>query len=36
MNLERSAGQFDFFLDDSSRDQWFDRLKNYIASEGKE
>ena len=36
MNLERSAGQFDFFLDDRSRDEWFDRLKNYIATEGKE
>ena len=35
MNLERSAGQFDFFLDARSRDDWFDRLTNYIASEGK-
>lgn len=32
MNLQRSAGQFDFFLDEQGLDSWLDRLRHYIAS----
>jgi len=36
MNLQHSLGRFDFFVDDSSLDDLFDRLKVYIDSGGKE
>jgi len=36
MNLQRSLGRFDFFVDNSSLDDLFDRLKVYIDSGGKE
>jgi len=35
MNLERSTGHFDFLLGKSDRDDLFERLKYYIATEGK-
>jgi len=34
MNLQRSLGRFDFFLDERGLDEWLNRLKNYIATEG--
>jgi outer membrane protein TolC len=30
MNLQRSAGRFDFFLDNRDRDNWFKRLKMFV------
>jgi len=33
MNLQRGAGQFDFFLDDQGLDSWLDRLQRYIANQ---
>jgi len=35
MNLQRNLGRFDFFLDERSLDGWLNRLRNYIATEGK-
>ncbi len=35
MNLERSTGHFDFLLGKNDRDDLFERLKLYIATEGK-
>lgn len=35
MNLQRSLGRFDFFLDERGLDEWLNRLKNYIATEGR-
>lgn len=32
MNLQRSLGGFDFFLDARGLDDWLERLKNYIAA----
>ena len=34
MNLQRSTGQFDFFLNQPGKDAWFERLKNYVSIEG--
>lgn len=34
MNLQRSLGRFDFFLDEQGMDDWLKRLRNYIATEG--
>ncbi|MEW5757738.1 MAG: TolC family protein [Pseudomonadota bacterium] len=33
MNLQRSAGNFDFFTDAQGLDTWLERLKNYIAAQ---
>lgn len=35
MNLQRSTGRFDFFLDNRERDNWFKRLKHDIVTEGR-
>jgi len=35
MNLQRSLGRFDFFLDERGLDEWLNRLRNYIATEGR-
>ncbi len=35
MNLQRGFGQFDFFLDDNGLNDWLERLKKYIATEGQ-
>jgi len=35
MNLQRSLGRFDFFLDEQGLDEWLSRLRNYIATEGR-
>jgi len=35
MNLQRSLGRFDFFLDGQDLDEWLNRLKIFIATEGK-
>ena len=35
MNLQRSLGRFDFFLDEQGLDDWLSRLRDYIATEGK-
>jgi len=35
MNLQRSLGRFDLFLDEQGLDDWLRRLRNYIATEGK-
>jgi len=32
MNLQRSLGGFDFFLDEQGLDGWLERLRNYIAA----
>ncbi len=32
MTLQRSAGQFDFFVDQQGLDSWLDRLQRYIVS----
>jgi len=32
MNLQRSAGRFDFFLDTQGLDSWLERLQHFIAS----
>ena len=34
MNLQRNIGRFDFFLDERGLDDWLNRLRNYIATEG--
>jgi len=34
MNLQRSLGQFSFFLDDRGMNNWLKRLRYYIATEG--
>lgn len=34
MNLQRSLGGFDFFLDEQGLDGWLERLRDYIASHG--
>ncbi len=34
MNLQRSLGGFDFFLDKQGLDGWLERLRNYITSQG--
>ena len=34
MNLQRSLGGFDFFLDQQGLDGWLERLRNYIATQG--
>lgn len=36
MNLQRSLGGFDFFLDAQGLDNWLERLRAYIAAEGQE
>jgi len=33
MNLQRSLGGFDFFLDEQGLDGWLERLRNYIATQ---
>ncbi|MCW9014662.1 MAG: TolC family protein [Gammaproteobacteria bacterium] len=35
MNLQRNIGRFDFFLDEQGLDDWLNRLRIYIATEGK-
>ncbi len=35
MNLERSAGGFDFFLDAQGLDSWLENLRHYITNAGK-
>jgi len=35
MNLQRSLGQFSFFLDEQGIDNWLKDLRNYIATEGR-
>ena len=35
MNLQRSLGRFDFFLDERGLDDWLNRLSDYIATEGR-
>jgi len=35
MNLQRNVGRFDFFLDERDLDDWLNRLRNYIATEGR-
>ncbi len=32
MNLQRSLGRFDFFLDEQGMDSWLERLRRYITS----
>jgi len=36
MNLQRSYGGFDLFLDEHDMDNWLQRLKHYIATEGRD
>ena len=36
MNLQRSAGGFDLFLDDDELDNWLERLSAFIANHGNE
>lgn len=35
MNLQRNLGRFDFFLDERGLDEWLNRLRGYIATEGR-
>ena len=35
MNVQRSLGRFDFFLDRQGLDDWLERLRDYIATEGQ-
>jgi outer membrane protein TolC len=35
MNLQRTTGRFEFFLDQREQDAWFERLKTYIATQGR-
>lgn len=35
MNLQRSLGQFSFFMDEQGIDNWLKDLRNYIATEGR-
>ena len=35
MNLQRSLGGFDFFLDERGLGEWLERLRTHIATEGK-
>jgi len=32
MNLQRSLGRFDFFLDEQGMESWLERLRRYITS----
>ena len=34
MNLQRSLGGFDFFLDEQGLDGWLERLRSYITTQG--
>ena len=36
MNLQRSVGQFDFFLNDSQNEQKAERLRNFISNESND
>ena len=35
MNLQRNVGRFDFFLDKRGLDEWLNRLRGYVATEGR-
>ena len=35
MNLQRSLGGFDFFLDEQGLDGWLERLQHYIRNAGR-
>ena len=36
MNLQRSVGRFDFFLNESELDGWLERLRDYVAAQGSD